>query len=253
MSNSKLVNYTKTLFIPDIHAPFQDEIALNALKEFIKWFKPDDIIFLGDLIDFYAISHFVKDPERITKLQEELDQAQEVMADILKTSKYKTNNYFVRGNHEARLQKYLWTQAKEISSLRSLQLERLMDFKKLGVKYIAEGKFNYKGIIVKHGNIVRKFSGYTAKAEFEKTGISGISGHTHRLNIYRQSNEAGNFTWIEAGCLSSLKQEYLDNEIPNWSLGFAIGYFNKHNSKINYLETVPIIKGKAIYGGMEIY
>ena len=32
--------------------------------------------------------------------------------------------------------------------------------------------------------------------------------------------------------------------------GFAIGYF-KENSKRYLIETVPIIKAKAMYGGME--
>jgi hypothetical protein len=245
----KLVNYSKTLFIPDIHAPFQDELAISALKDFIKWFKPDDVIYLGDVVDFYAISHFLKDPERALKLQDEIDEAKYIINDINRATP-KSKKWFIKGNHEARLQKYLWSEAKELASLRSLQLDSLMEFKKQNLTYIKEGRMNYKGLLVKHGGVVRKFTGYTAKAEYEKNGVSGISAHTHRLGAYRHNNDGGAYIWVESGCICRTDQEYLDGETPNWQEGWVIGYF-KNNSKRYHLETVPYVDKKAMYGGIE--
>lgn len=244
----KLVNYSKAVFISDIHAPFQDEIALNALEDFIKWFKPDTIFYLGDVIDFYAISRFVKDPKRSLNLQSEIDQACGIIRDIRKISTAKT--YFIRGNHELRLQKYLWTQAKELSGLKSLNIENLLELKKNNIIYVPEGRMLFNNILIKHGNVVRKFSGYTAKAEFEKSGLSGVSAHTHRLGVYRHNNDSGAFVWAESGCLCSNDPDYMEGEAPNWSLGFSIGYFN---NKSYHLDIVPIINGKAIYAGHEFY
>ena len=79
--------YIKTLFIPDMHCPYQDKIALKAMYSFMDWWKPEDIVLLGDLVDFYAISRFNKDPERALKLQEELDQAVKVLKEIRKHAK----------------------------------------------------------------------------------------------------------------------------------------------------------------------
>lgn len=246
-----MTNYQKTVFISDIHAPYQDEIALHSLKEFIKWFKPDDLVFLGDVIDFYAVSSFVKDPERALKLQEEIDEAKHIIDDICKVS-IRSKKFFIKGNHEGRLQKYLWSSAKELSGLRSLQLESLLDFKKHNISYIKDGKMFYKGIIVKHGNVVRKFAGYTAKAEFEKNGMSGVSAHSHRLSQYRHANESGDYVWVESGCLCKLDPEYLEGEVANWQQGFSIGYFKEHSKRF-HLETVPIVRGKSMYGGREFY
>ena len=105
-------------------------------------------------------------------------------------------------------------------------------------------------MLVKHGSVVRKFAGYTAKAEFEKNGCSGVSAHTHRLATYRQSNESGDYIWVESGCLCKLDAEYLNGETANWQQGFSIGYF-KEGSNRYLLETVPIINNKAMYGGQE--
>jgi len=244
-----LVKQKKVLFVSDIHCPYQDEVALEAMYNFMNWWKPDEVIIMGDLVDFYAVSRFNKDPERALRLQEELDSSVSVLKEIRDRAK-KANIYFIKGNHENRLKKYLWANASELSSLNALRLESLLEFDKLNIKYKDRGIIRYKDLIVKHGTLVRKFAGYTAKGEFEKNGMSGISVHTHRLAIYRHTNESGAYIWVEGGCLCQLNPEYMEGETPNWQQGFAIGYF-KENSKRFLLETVPIIKGKAMYGGME--
>ena len=213
------------------------------------WWKPDKVIILGDLVDFYAISDFSRDPERTLKLQNEIDEAISVLTDIRKHAK-KVKISFLNGNHELRLRKYLWRHAKELNGLQALKLEELLKFGNFNINYSNKGIIRYKGILVKHGTTVRKWAGYSARGEFEKHGMSGISCHTHRLAKYHQTNEAGNFIWIESGCLCDFEHDYLNDEMPNWQTGFSIGYF-KNNSKKFILETVPIIKGKALYGGKE--
>jgi predicted phosphodiesterase len=171
-----LVKQKKVLFVSDIHCPYQDEVALEAMYNFMNWWKPDEVIIMGDLVDFYAVSRFNKDPERALRLQEELDSSVSVLKEIRDRAK-KANIYFIKGNHENRLKKYLWANASELSSLNALRLESLLEFDKLNIKYKDRGIIRYKDLIVKHGTLVRKFAGYTAKGEFEKNGMSGISVH----------------------------------------------------------------------------
>lgn len=241
--------YRKVLFVSDIHCPYQDDQALNAMYNFMDWWIPDEVFILGDLVDFYAISRFSREPERALKLQEELDTAVEVLKDIRKHSG-SVKITFIRGNHEDRLKKYLWTNAQELDCLRAIRLERLLEFDRFNITYNDKSQMKYRGVMIKHGNIVRKFAGYTAKAEFEKNGLSGVSGHSHRLSQYRHTNELDNYIWTEAGCLCKLDADYLDNSCANWQSGFAIGYF-KENSKKYLIETIPIISGKALYAGKE--
>lgn len=244
-----MLKQQKVLFIPDIHCPYQDNVALKALYSFMDWWKPDTVIIMGDLVDFYSLSSFDKDPKRALQLQKELDQSVKVLKDI-RNKAPKVDIHFIKGNHEQRLKKYLWSNSKELDGLKALQLEKLLEFDKFNIKYHDNGRMRFKGLMLKHGDIVRKYAGYSAKAEFEKNGLSGVSVHTHRLSTYRQTNEAGDYIWLEGGCLCKLNAEYLNGATPNWQQGFAIGYFKK-NSKRYLLETIPIIKGKAMYGGKE--
>ena len=242
-------NYEKVLFIPDIHCPFQDDKALEVFYQFVQWFKPETIFIMGDLLDCYAISRFTKEPNGALKFQEELDTAVSVLERIRHLNK-KAKIYYIRGNHEARIQKFLWNNAKELSGLHALEIENLLEFKRLGIEYVKDGMMKYKGIIVKHGSVVRKYAGYTAKAEFEKNGCSGVSAHTHRQCIYRQNNAGGDYVWVEAGHLCDPNQEYLEGEKPNWMSGWGIGWFKK-NSKRYHLELISLINYKAFYGGRE--
>lgn len=242
--------YERVVFISDIHAPFQDDKALAILYNFIKWFKPETVFIMGDLLDAYAISRFSKDPNGALHFQDEIDTAIRIISDIRKVCGKAVKIYYIKGNHSARMQKYLWNNSKELAGLHVLEVPSLLNLKRFKIEYVEKGKMMYKGVMIKHGSVVRKYASYTAKAEFEKNGCSGVSGHTHRSGIYMQTNSGGDFKWMECGCLCSLEQEYMEGEIPNWQQGFGVGYFSKTSSRYQ-LDLVNIIDGKAMYQGRE--
>lgn len=243
--------YKRVLFVPDIHAPYQDNQAMKCLISFAKWWKPDVVFVLGDTIDMYQVSRFEKDPERIFQLQDDIDTGKKILADISKACP-DARKLFIPGNHEFRLQRFLWTRAAELSGLRVLQLEKLLGLEEMGYEYLKNGRTEYRGVIVKHGDIVRKYGAYTGRGEYESTGKTGVSGHTHRLAVYPHTNEAGDYMWMEAGCLCLLNPSYMMGKVPNWQQGFGIGFF-KEGSKRFHMERIPIIAGKAMYSGVEFY
>lgn len=246
----KKPDYKKVVFVPDIHAPFHDPQAVKASLSFIKWWKPQEVIFLGDAIDFYAISRFDKDPQRRLQLQSEIDATVEILTQF-KAAAPLAKFTFLRGNHEHRLQKYLWTKAAELSGLRDLTVPHLLKLNELGIKYINDGKIVLQSTIIKHGNVVRKFSAYSSRGEFETCGISGVSGHTHRMGIYYHTHVGGKFTWIECGCLCDMEPEYMEGKTANWQQGFGIGFYKNNGSGRFNTQLVPIVNGKAMYGGYE--
>jgi len=243
------MNYEKVIFCGDFHAPYEDPACLSAFLSFCKEFKPHKIFLNGDIIDFYAISRFVRDPERSLKLQDELDDAVNILTQIRKVNP-KAEIFYIKGNHCARLQKYLWSNAKELNGLRDLNVPSLLHLKSLKINYVEQGRINYHGLIVKHGTVVRKFSSYTAKAEVEKSGKSGVSGHTHRLGLYFQNNAGQEVVWAEGGCMCKMDAEYLEGEVPNWQNGWIVGHFKKNSERYN-LTLVPYVHGKAMYNGEE--
>ena len=96
----------KFVVIGDCHIPYHDKDAIKAFKRFIKKEKPNTIIMNGDIIDMYDVSTFDKDPERINSLQGELDEAIGFFKDIRKMLP-DAKLVFIKGNHCARLEKYL--------------------------------------------------------------------------------------------------------------------------------------------------
>ncbi len=240
--------YEKSIFLSDMHIPFENEGALGVVKNFIKTFKPKKIFLLGDLCDFYSVSSFDKDPERINKLQNDLDEGHALLAQIRKGSP-KSDIIYLEGNHEHRLQRYLWKHP-EIASLKALMVENLLELKKLNIKYKDQfSSVKYHQFLIEHGEIVRQQSAYTTRAMLDKRSLSGISGHTHRMGSHYLTNMSGNYAWFENGCLCKLDPEYVVGQ-PNWMHGFSIGYFKKESNRFS-VKQIPIIKGKACYAGQE--
>jgi hypothetical protein len=154
--------------------------------------------------------------------------------------------YWTIGNHEYRLQKYLWNKATELESLDALKLENMFTVKEYGITIIPYEK----GLMINdiflslHGDIASVHSGYTAKRLYEKHGGCGIAGHCHRQGSYLKRNRFGIYGWWEGGCLCHLNPDWIQN--PNWTNGFALVTFIGDRF---LTENIPIINSKFIYGG----
>jgi Icc-related predicted phosphoesterase len=55
----------KILALGDIHYPFQNNSALEWCIEVVRKEKPDLVIQVGDLYDFYAFSKYTRSPSKI--------------------------------------------------------------------------------------------------------------------------------------------------------------------------------------------
>jgi hypothetical protein len=226
----------------DWHVPFHDPAAVEAAFAFCEKLQPQ-IIVLHELHDFYALSRYDKDPSRISSLQNEIDEVYQLLLQ-LRGACPRAQMYLLKSNHQERLRKYLWTLAPALSSLRSLRVEELFSLSTLDIKYQEDLVWN--GFLFKHGNIVRKDAGLTARAELAKEGVSGASGHTHRLAQVYRTKRGGKYTWIEGGCLCSLEPEYVEGT-ADWQQGFTLVRFKSMDSGHFYATTIPIIDGEAAW------
>lgn len=243
------------IVVSDIHAPYQDNKAVQIAQNITEELQPDIFVANGDIVDGYPISRFLKDPTRIEGLQEELDTAKRILEGF-KNASPKTKRYMTEGNHEARLHKTIATMdgpARELARLENFQeamsWRSLLNLGPLGYKWVGESDQPATDIIphflVKHGSVVRKFSGYTAKGEYDNYHRSGTSGHTHRLSHYFQTNLGVTHQWVETGCLCSLQPDYI--RYPNWQQGFAV--FTWYGKSLPHVELVHIQNGRAIFRG----
>jgi len=233
--------------LTDAHIPFEDKAAIREAFDYCQDLQPN-IIILHELHDFYSLSRFDKDPSRIDSLQSELDQVVGYL-DELRGRCPASRIILLKSNHLDRLKRYLWSQAQALSSIRALEIPALLELRQFDIEYV--DCFIYQGCLFKHGNLVSKDAGMTARREMQAEGMSGVSGHTHRLSIvYHRTREASRL-WIENGCLCSMDAEYLDGRVPNWQHGFSIVQFDGKTGGISAFP-IAIENGKAQIGSLPI-
>ena len=226
----------KFIVLSDIHFPYHDDKALKAVYKFLEQHPVDTIILNGDILDFYDVSSYDKDPSRINSLQKEIDMAEKFFSRLRKLSP-NSKIIFVKGNHEDRLERYL-KKHPELYSLNALKLPNLLGLDKYNIEYKDKG-FKFGSLKIIHGDLIRKFSGYTARGELEKHDSSGICGHVHRLSCYYYRTPERYLAWYESGCLCDLNPEYIDE--PNWQQAFLYGYIEKDSFAVT---PIPIVDGK---------
>jgi predicted phosphodiesterase len=241
----------KVVFVGDTHAPFVDDRAVDVACQIISDEAPDVLVHLGDLVDFYSISRFAKDPTRRLLLQDELEAGAYALGQFDQTVSTKTRKILFRGNHEHRLEKYIVTNAPALAGLDRLKIPNLLGLRGLGWEYVDHDLELFPEFLIKHGEVVRQHAGYTARGEMDRSWMSGISGHTHRLALFSYMprraflREEQSPFWIENGCLCTLNPEYIDGN-GNWQQGFTV----LHVYDDGFVpEFVHITHGRAIHKG----
>jgi len=238
---------TKTLVISDLHVPFHDEQALAVVEEVMKDIKFDNFVINGDMLDSYELSRFSKDPRNSFSFSEEIDIAKDLLEQFNKYLKG-TKKYFLNGNHEERLNKYLIDQAPALITLGQLTIDSLLELDKYNYEFISMGKESYVKIgetMIGHFNKVSMHSAYTAKGLVDKYVCNIVQGHVHRLGAHYKTVGDNTFTGVEGGCLCNLRPGYV--MLPNWQQGLTI---ITHTDRGDFIEPIRIDNGLAILGGV---
>lgn len=231
----------------DSHNPFQDKTVLSLVEDFLTELQPDVLLYNGDMNDFYQISKFDKNPSRIDKMQDDIDDTKAMFKrhrEICPNAVMK----LLDGNHEDRLERYLWSSAPALSSLRCLEIEELFGLKEFEIEHIPYecGLMINEIFLVMHGTIASVHSGYTAKRMYEKHGGNGLCAHVHRLGSFYKRDRFGTWGWWEGGCLCRLDPDWIMN--PNWVQGFNLVHFQ---GKRFWVEQIAIVGTplSLMYGG----
>lgn len=230
------------LIVSDLQIPFEDPAAVAVMLKVSADLQPDYLYLNGDISDFYAISSHLPDPRR--NLVDELEITKRFLDDIMDATPNATR-FFIEGNHEDRLRKYLISHASALVGNQAVTVDGQLGLTRRGFTQVAypHGVL-HKTLYVVHGDLVSKHSAYTAKQMLDHYGISGISGHTHRLGSHYKTTLGGPLGWWENGCLCNLDLDYDDK--PNWMQGFSIVTFIGNRF---WVEQVVIHEGKAIWRG----
>ena len=207
-----------TLVVPDVHIPFEDKVAVNCLLEFASAYQPDQIVLVGDLVDFYQVSKYVKTDKRSFTVQEEADIAHNFLSTLRKVSKCH-NMTLITGNHSQRLAKYLASQAPQLADIRGLTIESLLGLDVLKCRLIPYNEYYKVGnVYIIHGI----HCGVNAtRTGITKYGESTIQGHSHKISSTYHTFRDKQISVHEIGTLADfhVSKDYTDH--CNWQHGFA--------------------------------
>jgi UDP-2,3-diacylglucosamine pyrophosphatase LpxH len=227
------------LHLTDIHFPYHEPDAWEIVLDVAKTLSPDIVFLGGDVVDFYQVSDFHKDPARRLMLQDDLDVAATELSRLRETCS-KAKFYYQEGNHEWRLNRYLWTKAPELSGLRKMKVPELLDFKHLAIDWVPRGTLKKIGELWHgHGDELVTGGQHPAYASLLKGSGNVIFGHYHKLQIayHRMLDGKVHGAWAN-GCLCTLTPEYL--VLPQWTQSFALVDYTK--SGTFHVDLVPFFR-----------
>lgn len=251
--------HATALVFGDSHVPFHDPQALELVYAILSDLKPDFLVHVGDLVDCWQISRFDKDLMRSDTLQDSIDGARTILHQLAQIAPA-AERWLLEGNHENRLQKAMWrTEGAGREVLRLEKVQQTLNWphqlglREIGWNFVEYGEQDDRQIlpkmIVKHGTVVRKWSGWSAKGEWEASGRSGLSGHSHRIGAFIHRDANGEASWLETGCTCLLKAPYGTRRF-DWNQGLVVLEWSKDRRVLEH-DIVRFRDGRALWRGHE--
>jgi predicted phosphodiesterase len=229
--------------INDLQIPWQDKRLVDRVVDFTVDLRPYGVVLNGDIVDCYAISDYAKDPMSGFDLKREIVESGQLMKRLYVAQE----RIWLGGNHEDRLRRQTWKNIPQLVPTGVLDFETVFRTKDYGFQYSPYGSVHNLGsLMVTHGSIVSKHSGYSAKAHFEKYGSSILHGHTHRMGVYYKRDTNGVHAAFENGCLCLLTPEYAQH--PNWQNGFSVVHVDESTGLFN-VQQIPILPDSTFFYG----
>lgn len=218
----------RIVVISDLQVPFHDTKAIRNVSKFITKYKPDDVLCVGDELDFQTISRWSSGRDEWSgTIGRDRNTCQEVLYDLRVT-------HIVRSNHTDRLYKSLASRLPGLIGLPELEYENFMGFRELGVKFHRKPYEITKDWIMVHGDeqSTKPHGGLTALEAAKRHGKSVVCGHTHRQGISSFTTASGGhltgiLTGFEVGHLMDTTQAYYTRGTFNWQQGFGILYVDR--------------------------
>lgn len=248
---------TRTCVISDTQMPYSDWKAIAALVTFIGDTQPDQVIHIGDIMDFPQPSRWNKDTrgEFEGSIYKDCEVAKRKLFGPLREV-YDGPIGAHEGNHDLRPREYLAKNAPALHESRAFDIDVLLDFDSFGVDLLPDFYDVAPGWVTTHGHMgkmsLSQISGATALNGGKKFGKSVVCGHTHRQGILSHSyGYAGTvnkkITGMEVGHLMNMKDAaYLKGGAGNWQMGFGLLTVDRTHVKP---EIVPISQGRFTVDG----
>ncbi len=234
---------------PDTHVKFMDVPAVNSYLKFIRWYKPDVHIIMGDFADCEGLSHWPDSSLEPRRIVPEMKQARDLLQRICDATPSCTTRVFLEGNHEAWISMALGRMPELFEGLEDLGIEisvkKLLNLEKYGYEmfpvnhFIQIGKAHFTHGIYTGDN--------HAKTHLNKLKTTVYYGHLHDLMSRNETSMEGNVEAASLGCLCRLDAKFLKGKPCNWAHAHGVFEFFRDGSYNFYRPTIN--NGIASFAG----
>lgn len=230
---------------------------MKALIRFIGEYKPDEVVHIGDLMDY-------PQPARFSK-----GNAAEFEGSVFADSEYAKRKFLeplraaydgpigvIEGNHDLRPRSYLSKYAPALAESGAFNFENLLDFDGFGITKLPDFyEFAPKWLMIhghKGGVSLSRNAAVTAINAATRMQKSVIMGHTHRLGLNFTSKGydgviTQKLTGMEVGNLMNMRLAgYLKGSTANWQQGFGLVHVDGSHVRA---EPIEISNGKFVVDG----
>lgn len=244
----------------DHHWPLHDPKVEAIILQAIERLKPKAYILNGDGPDMLALSKYPKDARRgkVWELRTEQQHAKSWWWNVAALMRRWNGELFeTEANHsgndrESRWRRWLNDNCPVLFQLDGMEelltYQRFFHPEDAGVQMVEEVVLA-NDLRVRHGEVVRKHGGYSARAHGDKWQSSVLHGHTHRVgsSIKRRPGIPGVredefLKTFESGCACLIDADYCPG--ADWAQGFAVVTVDPETD--NYgCELIQIVNGRA--------
>lgn len=225
--------------------PGESTVAHRAFVEIIKAYKPKTIVLNGDVFDGARTSRHDALFGAVTPTpKQEIEACQDRLDEISQAYKSATR-FWLYGNHDIRLWRYIYANAPEIIGMQGTDL----------MEYFPGWVHGWRldvndSTVIKH----RLASGlHAAYNNVLKSGKTMVTGHLHRLCVTPWGDYNGRRWGVDTGTLAEPDGEqfrYMEEAPTSGCSGFAVLTFK--DGMLLPPELCEVINGHAYFRGQEV-
>lgn len=244
----------KVLVLPDIHYPVEDKRTMTAVEGYMASQKWDEMVYLGDVMDFNCISSHNKNNLRAVEgssLAEDYDYVNGKFQLHRSIVGFNTKITYLEGNHEFRLERFIDANPRLKGMV---EVEHALDLKRRKINWVRSWS---KGEVYRIGKANFIHGIYTtehhAKAHVMAYGENIFYGHMHDLQQFSFTRKGDNktITAHSLGCLCDYNQKYLHGRPTKWQQ--AVTTFNIFEDGFFTYYVTPIFKHRFVAPNGEVF
>lgn len=237
---------SKIMVCPDVHVPYQDELAWSTFLRAAEVVRPDALVIIGDFADCLSVSFHSKTPERKISLKAEIEAVNTELDRVGRLGIPRV--VYCGGNHEFRAERYLCEKAPELFGL--IAIQDLLRIRERGWEWVPYKQWIRIGKTAFTHDVERCGVNATRQSLLDFGG-NLVFGHSHRGGIAYQGTVEGdqhvamNVGWL--GSYAAIDYRAAARARRDWQHGFGMVY--QDSLGYSWMQFIPVLSGRCIVDG----